>query len=229
MKLSVIIPTYNEADNLKILLPFLKENTDENKVEIIISDGGSSDETIGIAILNKVKVIRSPDKGRAAQMNYAAKFAQGEVLQFIHADTIPPSLFYEDVKKAIQENYGAGCFTYRFDTNHLLLKINAFCTRFNKIWCRGGDQAIFIKKEIFEEFGGYPNYLIMEEYELLKKIQAKYTFKIIKNNATVSARKYLNNGYFKVQMANLKVFKMYNDGASQEAMANFYKNALLGD
>ncbi len=226
MKLSVIIPTYNEADNLKILLPFLKANSINKKVEIIVSDGGSSDKSIAIANANDIKVLRSPNKGRAAQMNYAAKFARGEVLQFIHADTIPPKSYYLDIKTAIEHNHVAGCFTYRFDSNHLLLKINAFCTRFDKIWCRGGDQAIFITKDVFEEFNGYPNFLIMEEYELIKQIQAKYSFKIIKKDAIVSARKYNQNGYFKVQFTNLKIFNMYNQGASQEEMANYYKNAL---
>jgi rSAM/selenodomain-associated transferase 2 len=226
MNLSVIIPTYNEADNLKTLLPFLKENTKKKQVEIIVSDGGSSDKSIAVANAFDVKVLKSPNKGRAAQMNYAAKLAKGDVLQFIHADTIPPKSFYKDIETAINESYPAGCFTYRFDTNHLLLKVNAFFTRFDKIWCRGGDQAIFITKTVFEEFGGYPNYLIMEEYELLEKLQAKYPFKIIKNNATVSARKYNQNGYWKVQLTNLKVFKMYNKGASQEEMVRFYQKAL---
>jgi rSAM/selenodomain-associated transferase 2 len=226
MNLSVIIPTYNEADNLKKILPFLVANTNQNKVEIIVSDGGSSDNSIAIAKSYEVTVVKSPNKGRAAQMNYAATLATSEILQFIHADTIPPKSFISDIETAIREGYIAGCFTYRFDSNHLLLKINAFFTRFNKLWCRGGDQAIFIKKTVFEEFGGYPNYLIMEEYELLKQIQAKYPFKIIKNNAVVSARKYTKNGYLKVQLTNLKVFKMYNSGASQKKMATFYKNAL---
>lgn len=226
MNLSVIIPTYNEADNLKKLLPFLIENTSDKAVEIIISDGGSTDNTVNIAKSYNVKVLISPDKGRAAQMNYAANIASGEILQFIHADTIPPKSFFNDIKTAIAENFVAGCFIYRFDSNHLLLKVNAFFTRFDKIWCRGGDQAIFITKTIFNEFGGYPNYLIMEEYELLEKIQAKYPFKIIKKNATVSARKYNKNGYLKVQLTNLKVFKMYNSGASQKEMATFYRNAL---
>jgi rSAM/selenodomain-associated transferase 2 len=227
MHLSVIIPTFNEAENLKKILPFLIKNAPQTNFEIIVSDGGSMDNSIAIAKSFGVTAIRSPRKGRAAQMNYGVQLAKGDILQFIHADTLPPKDFYQEVKTAISENYPCGCFTYRFDSSSNRLKINAYFTKFNFLWCRGGDQAIFIKKEIFEKFNGYQeDFLIMEEYDLLKKIHSKYPFKIIKNNAIVSARKYEGLGYWRVQIANLTVFNMYRFGYSQEAMVKTYNKLL---
>lgn len=227
MYLSVIIPTFNEAENLKKVLPFLIKNTPKTNFEIIVSDGGSTDDSMAIAQSFGVTAVRSPKKGRAAQMNYGVRFAKGDILQFIHADTLPPADFYQEIQTAIDENYPCGCFTYVFDSSSFRLKINAYFTKFNFLWCRGGDQAIFIQKEIFEAFNGYrEDFLIMEEYDLLKKIQAKYPFKIIKNNAIVSARKYENVGYWRVQIANLTVFNMYRFGYSQEAMVRMYQKLL---
>jgi rSAM/selenodomain-associated transferase 2 len=227
MYLSVIIPTFNEAENLKKILSFLIQNAPKTNFEIIVSDGGSTDDSIAIAKSFGVTAIRSPRKGRAAQMNYGVEFSKGDILQFIHADTLPPNSFYEEVQTAIDENYLCGCFTYVFDSSSFRLRINAYFTKFNFLWCRGGDQAIFITKAIFEKFKGYQeDFLIMEEYDLLKKIQAKYPFKIIKNNAIVSARKYENIGYWRVQIANLTIFNMYRFGYSQEAMVQVYNKLL---
>ena len=227
MLLSVVIPTYNEAENIGTLLDFLIKNTPNSTTEIVVSDGGSTDNTVEIAQKYGIKVIQSPKKGRAAQMNFGVTQTSGDILQFIHADTTPPASFYTDVYEAINENYPAGCFTYRFNSSRFILKINAYFTRFNQLWCRGGDQAIFIKREVFEELGGYQDdYLIMEEYELLKKIFQNYSFKIIKNDATVSARKYKNNAYLRVQIANFLVFNMYRFGYSQQRMVNLYRRIL---
>ena len=227
MYLSVIIPTFNEAENLKKLLPFLIQNTPNTNFEIIVSDGGSTDDSIAVAKSFGVTTLQSPRKGRAAQMNYGVEFAKGDVLEFIHADTLPPKNFYEEVKTAINENYPCGCFTYCFDSSRFLLKVTAYFTNFNFLWSRGGDQAIFITKPIFEEFNGYrDDFLIMEEYDLLQKMQAKYPFKVIKNNAIVSARKYDTNSYLRVQIANLLVFNMYRFGYSQEAMVRTYSKLL---
>lgn len=227
MFLSVVIPTYNEAENIGHLLDFLLKNTTPDNVEIIVSDSGSTDKTVEIVKSYDVKIIKSPQKGRATQMNYGVQHTSGEVLQFIHADTIPPITFYNDIVQTIEAGFPAGCFTYCFNSSSWLLKVNAYFTKFNQLWCRGGDQAIFIKREIFEKFGGYrDDFMIMEEYDLLKKVLKKYPFKIIKKNATVSARKYEENSYLRVQIANLLVFNMYRFGYSQESMVKMYRRIL---
>lgn len=226
-QISVIVPTYNEEGNIKKLIMHLKKISTTNVLEILIIDCGSTDKTVEIAKKLDVQTIISDCKGRAVQMNLGAKVAKGDILHFIHADTLPPVSCFDDVIEAIEEGYEMGCFTYKFDSNFLLLKINSYFTRWDKIWSRGGDQTLFIEREVFEKLNGYrKDYLIMEEYELIERARKKYNFKIIKKDAIVSARKYKKNGYLRVQLANLLAFRLYRRGAPQEQIVNTYRRLL---
>lgn len=226
-RISVIVPTYNEERNIKKLILYLKEISTPNVLEILVVDCGSCDKTVELAESLNVKVVSSDCKGRAVQMNLGAKLAKGDILHFIHADTLPPASCFHDVIEAIGANYAMGCFTYKFDSNFLLLKINSYFTRFDKMWCRGGDQTLFVKRDVFEKLNGYrEDYLIMEEYEFIGRARKNYNFKIIKKDAIISARKYKKNGYLRVQIANLIAFRMYRRGKPQEQIANRYR-ALL--
>ena len=121
-KISVIIPAFNEALNIGKLLDYLLSISLKHEVEILVIDGGSTDETLNIAEKKGVQAHLSPKKGRAAQMNYGAKLATGDVLHFIHADTFPPKSCFQDVLHAMNTGYQLGCFRYSFNSNHLLLK-----------------------------------------------------------------------------------------------------------
>ncbi|MEO6538796.1 MAG: glycosyltransferase, partial [Ferruginibacter sp.] len=95
--ISIIIPTYNESELIGKLINFLKEFGNKDISEIIISDGGSTDNTAEIAKNAGAQVIISPQKGRAAQMNFGASMATSDILYFIHADTLPPPSFFTDI------------------------------------------------------------------------------------------------------------------------------------
>ncbi|TDK42812.1 TIGR04283 family arsenosugar biosynthesis glycosyltransferase [Algoriphagus formosus] len=208
MKLSVIIPTLNEEENLKVLIPFLKKELAEENHEIIIVDANSGDFSEEICLKHAVTFIRVERSSRAVQMNRGAMLATGDALYFVHADTRPRAGFFEDIEKAIANGKSAGCYRYRFDSNHPLLKINSWFTRFNGILSGGGDQTLFIKKEIFQEMGGFnEQFCIMEDFELVKRLKSKYQFYIIPKSIRVSARKYENNSWLRVQWANLIAFK----------------------
>ncbi len=227
MKVSIIIPVLNEAANIKRLINRLKEGCRENLVDLLVVDGGSTDNTLALAQEAGATVLKSPVCGRAAQMNYAVKFAQGELLYFVHGDTLPPLSYMTDVLCAVQAGYPIGCFRFRFESDHPLLKVNSYMTRFDRLWCRGGDQTLFVKREVFDELQGYRNeFIIMEEYDFIIRARKKYPFKIIPRDVLVSARKYDENGYFRVQLANLVVFNMFLLGFSQEKMAGVYKKML---
>jgi len=95
------------------------------------------------------------------------------------------------------------------------------------MWCRGGDQSLFITKEVFDDLGGFPNdFIIMEEYFLIKKIFEKYPFKIVPKKIIACPRKYEKNPYMKVQFANLIIFNMYRFGYSQQQMYDAYRRML---
>src|SRR5688572_15940184 len=91
--ISVIIPTYNEADHIAETINNAKAADGKDDIEFIVVDGGSSDATVSIAIDTGAKAIASNRKGRASQMNEGARIATGDILYFLHADTIPPKNF----------------------------------------------------------------------------------------------------------------------------------------
>ena len=227
MDLSVIIPTLNEEDSIEQLISHLKKDLKEVKHEVIVADACSKDATREKAKEAGATVLSCEKMSRAYQMNKGAAYAKGEVLYFVHADSFPPIGFYGDIQKAFSEGYHLGCYRFKFDSNRIMLAINSYFTRFDRIMCRGGDQTLFIKKKLFDELEGYKNeYRIMEEYEFIIRARKKYKFKIIPRNVIVSARKYEENSYLRVNIANLAVFTLFRLGASQEKMINTYRRLL---
>lgn len=226
MKVSIIIPTLNEAENIGKAVERLKAGSQGLHCDLIVVDGGSDDHTRAIASEAGAKVLQTPP-GRALQMNHGVEHSNGELLYFVHGDTLPPVDYLDKILKAVEEGYPVGCFRFRFDSDSWLLKVNAYFTRFNQIWCRGGDQSLFITREAFTSLGGYRNdYRIMEDYDLIIRARKQYPFKVIPDDVIVSARKYETNSYLRVQAANFVVFNMFRLGYSQEAMAKTYKRLL---
>ena len=227
MKISIIIPTYNEAENIEKIISYLLLIKQKNFIEIIVADGGSTDDTIKIAQKKGVIATLSNIKGRAGQMNHGVNFATGDVLYFIHADSRPPLTYFTDIEEAISRGYNCGCYRSQFDSNNFLLKINAFFTRLNVLFCRGGDQTIFVTRALFEKVGPYKNeMLIMEEYDFLARIRKQGRFKLFNKATVFSARKYDENSWLKVQKANFKIVQMYKNGRSQQEMLDTYKRML---
>ena len=129
--------------------------------------------------------------------------------------------------RAIAENYPIGCFRFRFNSDKKILRFNSYMTRFDRIWVRGGDQSLFITRTLFDSLEGYrDDFKIMEEYDLITRARQQATFKIIPKDVLVSDRKYDNNSFLKVQLANATVFTMYRFGASQDAMCKMYRRLL---
>jgi rSAM/selenodomain-associated transferase 2 len=227
MDISIIIPTYNEEEHIGPLVAHLWLNSRGQVREIVVIDGGSQDNTLHLAAQAGAQAYLCPRKGRAAQMNFGASLVQGAILYFVHADSMPPASYVQDILEAIQAGYPLGCFRFRFNSDKLLLKINSYCTRFDRIMCRGGDQTLFLLRTLYDELEGYKDdYLIMEEYDLILRARKKYPFRIIPKDVMVSARKYDHNGYFRVNLANLTVFMMFFAGFPQLKMVNTYKRMI---
>ena len=224
MTISIIIPTYNEADNIEKLIRYFQPFLSQGVREIIISDGGSQDKTREVAELAGAKVVLSPKRGRAAQMNYGANLASGEIFYFVHADAFPPLSFIEDILSALQAGFPAGCYRFRFDSKKILLRVNAYFTRFDQLFCRGGDQTLFITRALFEQLNGFrEDMYIMEDYDLIRRIQKNNPFRILPKDTIVSSRKYETNSWLRVQLANLTIVLMYRWGFSQQNLMKTYK------
>ncbi|MEO8860951.1 MAG: TIGR04283 family arsenosugar biosynthesis glycosyltransferase [Ginsengibacter sp.] len=224
---SIIIPTLNEEDNIGKLVHYLRQESVDTVQEIIVVDGGSRDDTINCARNAGANALVSPQKGRAAQMNYGASMSLGDNLFFIHADTIPPPTFATDIEQACKVGFSLGRYRSRFDSNSILLKFNAYFTRFDLFMCYGGDQSLFITKELFDNIGGFNNeMIIMEDYELVERARGKGRYKIFDASILISARKYEMNNWWKVQRANYLAVKMYRKGLPQMKIVNAYKKNL---
>ena len=226
MKVSIIIPTLNEAENIERVIERLKTGGNGLIADLLVVDGGSEDQTVSIAAKAGARVIQTLP-GRALQMNHGVEHSTGDLLYFVHGDTLPPVDYLDKILQGVAEGYPVGCFRFRFDSDSRLLKLNAYFTRFNQIWCRGGDQSLFITRQAFNALGGYRNdYRIMEDYDLIIRARKQYPFKVIPDDVIVSARKYQTNSYLRVQFANFIVFNMFRLGYSQERMAKTYKRLL---
>lgn len=226
--ISVIIPTYNEAENIGLTISNLFNSTDAPFIkEIIICDGGSSDDTIKKARYAGVKIVRNIKKGRAAQMNAGAAIATGDVFYFLHADTLPPPGFTKQITDSIQQGYTSGCYRLQFDYAHWFLKSNCWFTRFDVNAVRFGDQSLFVVKDIFEKAGGYNAKLIMlEDQEIIRRIKRIGKFKVLNGTVITSARKYLDNGIYRTQMVFYLIYFLYALGFSQQRLLKLYRKLI---
>lgn len=226
MRLSIIIPTLNEEYNLPQLLDVIVPLT-YNYDEIIVVDAESSDKTVSIAKEYGANTIVSKKASRAYQMNLGADQASGDVYYFVHADVLPPTSFRNDIEAALEEGVDSACYKFEFDKKHPMLKFNSWWTQFNFMFCRGGDQTLFVRKETFDRLNGFDEkYSIMEDFDFIRRLKRKFKFSIIQKPVTVSARKYEKNSYFKVNMVNLWSYWSFMLGRSPEKIKKFYKKSL---
>ena len=224
--ISIIIPVYNEADEVSTNILRVRNACVTDQIEIILVDGGSSDETIAVAEKAGVNVVRS-EKGRAKQMNFGASLAKGEILYFLHADSNPPFQFDRSILNAHQNGAKSGCFRLAFNSDHWFLKANSWFTRFNVNAVRFGDQSLFVTKEVFYSSGGFDaNLLIMEDQEIIHRIKKYGKFVVMEGEITTSARKYLDNGIYKMQSIFFCIWALYYLGYRQERLLKVYRNLI---
>lgn len=228
MKISIIIPTLNEEKNIVRLINHLKGLAHQNYLqEIIVCDAGSKDATQALAKEAGATVLQSPRRGRAVQMNYAVEQSTGAVLYFVHADVLPPASCLGDIVESLRQGHKFGCFSYNFDSDKKSLKFNALLNKFDWVVCGGGDQTLFIGRDTFYEMNRFKEeYPIMEDFDFVWRTKKKYPMHVIKKDATVSARKFENNSYVRVQIANILVFFLFRAGVSPNYLAKLYKGML---
>ena len=221
-KISIIIPTLNEAGNIKEAIATTQPSTN---IEIIVVDGGSQDDTVEIAKSLGVKVISS-SPGRASQMNASVVAASGEILLFLHADTRLPTDFDVMVRTALQKpGTVAGAFALRIDAPLLSLRWVEWGVNWRShFWQMPyGDQAIFLTKEVFQQIGKFPELPIMEDFELMRRLKRTGKIVIIPVPVVTSARRWLQKGVLQTTLLNQIVIIAYLLGASPEQIRSWYR------
>jgi rSAM/selenodomain-associated transferase 2 len=229
-KISIVIPTYNEAGTIEKLVAYIRQFNAAYIQEIIVADGGSTDNTCLLARKAGALAVVSPRKGRGAQMNYGASKARGSIVYFLHADSYPPHGFWQDIIDAVEQGYASGCYRLAFDEPHPFLRFNAWFTRFDINAVRFGDQSLFVTGELFRQAGGFrEDLIVMEDQEIIGRLRKHGKFKVLSGKVTTSARKYRENGIYKLQGIFFLIYFLYQLGVPQEKLVKLYKRMIRQD
>jgi rSAM/selenodomain-associated transferase 2/rSAM/selenodomain-associated transferase 1 len=224
-RLSVIIPTLNEANHIFRTLKTVQQG---HNVEAIVVDGGSHDQTVDIAESFKAAVICTPPS-RAGQMNAGAAAATGGVLLFLHADTQLPQKFDELVRRTIQKpGVIAGAFELQIDSSVSTFRIIERLANWRSCHLQMpyGDQAIFISAPIFHKFGGFHEIPIMEDFELMRRLRRKGQVATIQTPVRTSPRRWLNKGIYRTWIINQAIIVFYYLGIPPAKLARWYRRGM---
>ncbi len=226
--ISIIIPAHNEKQNLISLLDHLGQLPDDTTELIIALSSKNNDHSENLKGNGSVQFLKCQGTGRASQMNEAASVAKGAILVFLHADVIPPNSFISDISKTIEEGYEAGFFSYKFDRDNFFLRINACFTNKDGIFTGGGDQCLFIKKNVFDKLNGYKiEQVVMEDFEFFKRMKRNgIRYRIVNNDLIVSARKYENNSYVRVNLSNLLLVILFKLGYPANKLKSLHERLI---
>ncbi|BAY43423.1 glycosyl transferase family protein [Scytonema sp. HK-05] len=219
-RISIIIPVLNEVKNIKQAVASTQPSTN---VEVIVVDGGSNDGTAEIAESLGVKLISAP-RGRATQMNAGALAATGDILLFLHADSRLPAEFDIMVRTALQQRgVVAGAFALRIDAQLWSLRLVEWGVNWRSRFLQMpyGDQAIFLTKETFDLIGKFPEFPIMEDFELIRRLRRTGQITMINVPVLTSARRWLKNGVFKTTLTNQIIILAYLLGVSPKRIISW--------
>ncbi len=219
MKISVVVPALDEAERIGDCLASITVQAGEH--ETIVVDGGSTDGTQEIA-RGDAALLGAPP-GRSRQMNAGARAATGEILLFLHADSILDAHAFRYLRRSLSDpSIVGGTFTLRFDTDRLLLRAYAAFTHFKPRLFHYGDQGIFVRRSTFERLGGFADIPLMEDVDFLRRLRHAGTVALLPCPVTTSARRFLTRGLIRQQALNASLVALYALGVSPRVLARWY-------
>ena len=223
MKISIIIPIYNERAKIGSCLENLSRLSGD--FEVLFADGGSTDDTLS-QIPARCRIIRC-GKGRAVQMNTAAKEASGDYLWFVHCDSRLPTDALRQITAAAEAGKMFGCFHIGFDYDGPFMGCNTFMSN-RRAWMDHiafGDQGIWIQKELFLAQGGFPEIPIMEDYEFSRRMKRqKIRLHVLPGRIITSGRRYQTGHPLKTMWQMFYLRCLYRAGTDIEEIARRYKD-----
>ncbi len=221
-KISVIVPALNEEKHLGSSLAGINRG---DNVQVVVADGGSTDQTLRIAADLGAETVKSSG-GRARQMNEGTKRAKGEILLFVHADTEMPFLYDWYIRRAVhEEGYAGGAFSFSLDrpfpgSDWLAFMVNM---RSRLLRMPYGDQALFVDKRLFRSIGGYPQTPLLEDVKLITNIKKTGRIVILPAAVRTSSRRWREKGLIRTTFINQLVMFGFCLGISTDTLASLYK------
>jgi rSAM/selenodomain-associated transferase 2 len=223
MKLSVIVPALNEE---AVIAETLRCARQPGVGELIVVDGGSSDGTAAVAGEIADLVIRS-ERGRAVQMNAGAARASGEVLLFLHADTLlPPGYAGEVVGACARPEVVGGRFDVELQPSSLLLRITGeLINRRSRVTrVATGDQAMFVRRDVFDALGGFAPLPLMEDLDLSRRLKRAGEIACLRSRVRTSARRWQKDGTVRTILLMWTLRLLYYGGVEPQRLFRFYRN-----
>jgi len=225
--ISVIIPAQNEQDTIGNLIAHIKAGAQTKAVMQIIVAVNGTDLTSERA-KKAGAIVVDVGNTRALALNGGQMLATGNILYFLHADSLPPIGWDSQIIRAYRAGYHAGTFRLRFDSDHPLLRFSAWFTRFSWKFIRFGDQSLFVERDVFIKSGKFDESMsIMEDSEIIGRITLLSRFVVLPQHLTTSARKYRRYGFWRLQMVYVLVIILYYFRFPQIKIVALYR-MLLG-
>lgn len=217
--ISVVIPTLNEAAHIRETIRSVQRQ--EEPFEIIVADGGSSDDTLEIA--GRYARVSKGRRGRARQLNAGAALAKAEILLFLHADTELPRGAFTAIRREFAEaGFEAGTFRLRFDRETPLLRLYGLGTRIRSPLLCFGDRGLFVHRDVFRAVGGFPSIPLFEDLELARLLHRRGRFVFLDLAVTTSSRRFHHHGPFLQQVRNAYLWASYFAGKDPQRLTHLY-------
>jgi rSAM/selenodomain-associated transferase 2 len=221
MRLAIVVPALNEEDTLRRNLPAALESADE----VVVSDGGSRDGTVEVARRLGARVVSGPP-GRGGQLNRGAAAAEAaDVLLFLHADTTLPACGAEAAREAIAKGAKSGAFFVRFDVDRRTQRLGAWLInrRTRALGLPLGDQAQFVRREVFERLGGFRDWPILEDLDFAMRLRRLGSMALIETPVTTGARRFVEQGTPRTVAINWLIWILFFLGVSPHRLARLYR------
>jgi rSAM/selenodomain-associated transferase 2 len=222
---SIIIPVLHESELINTQLETLKHIVTDEPFEIIVVDGSPTQDTLRVISNRNVKMYSAP-QGRGSQMNEGAAHASGDILVFLHVDTLlpPKTLFF--IQTALEnKRFVGGAFSHQFQVQTPYFRLLSALATFRSQITRApyGDQVHFLRKTYFDAIGGYKDMPLMEDVELMHRIKKKKDqIIILPNHVITSARRWRQEGLFYTSLRDIIIIFLYWLGIPVEKFARFY-------
>ena len=222
-RLSIIVPVLDEAAAISALLDDLAPLR-QHAVELIVVDGGSSDATVA-RCAGRADTILESQRGRALQMNAGAALARGELLLFLHADTVLPSGAAEAVLDALAEGADWGRFDVRITGRSMMFPVISALMNARSRWTgiATGDQAIFVRRSVFAAVGGFPAQALMEDVELSRRLRQISRPACLRLRVATSGRRWESRGVWRTIWLMWRLRWRYWRGTPADALAEAYR------